>query len=310
MLAFALFSCGTGKLKPQEVFLSPDSADDKIYILSVFPQQADSSGLFLSALLVKHTDESNRQLTTFVTTYDRSTHQVTTIPFFTDSLMQLDGTRFPVLLKSASNDSVRPSFTFSLDRNSIELTVDDLNGNNTEHVLEFPKQQPFKSRIIGTRFKLSEIKALPATLTKWNNELVNQSDDLMIHTLDNGGSLFESRSSGNYCWLDCNINGNNYSLFFQCDSLGKIKPVYSTFPEGAPKSIEPYSIFETIKQPEDRASSTFTMKFVTEGGFDNITIQLAPQEQKQILTKNTFSVRAVDILINNQLTGTGILYIL
>lgn len=310
LLAFTLFSCGTGKLKPQELFLSPDSGNDKIYIISAFPQRADSSGLFLSALLVKHTDKGKRQLTTFVTTYDRSTKQVTMIPFFTDSLMQLDGTRFPLLLKSGSTDSLQPTFTFSLDRNSLELTADYPNGQEIEHMIAFPKQQPFKSNVRGTKFKLTAIEPLPGTLTKWNNQPANQSSDLMLHTLDNGQSLFESRSAGNYYWLDCSIDERNYSLFFQYDSLGKITPIYCTFPEGAPKSIEPNSIFETIKQPGNQASSTFTMKFITENGFDNVTIQLAPQEQKQLVNKNTFSVKAVDILIDKRLTGTGILYIL
>ena len=288
LLVLTLFGCGANKLKPQELFLSPDSSSDKIYILSAFPQQADSSGFFLSALLVKHTNEDNRQLTAFVTTYNRSTQQVTTTPFFTDSLMPLNGTRFPLLLKSATIDSLQPAFTFSLDRNSVELTVDYPNEQEIEHTLTFPKQQPFESSVRGTKFRLTVFKPLPATLAKWNNQPVDQSSDLMIHTLDNGESLFESQSTTNYCWLDCNINGNNYSLFFQYDSLGKITPIYSTFPEGAPHSIEPTSIFETIKQPGNQASSTFTMKFTTENGFDNVTIQLAPQEQKQLLTKNTF----------------------
>jgi hypothetical protein len=310
LLVFTLFSCGAGKLKPQELFLSPDSGNDKVYIVSAFPQQTDSSGLFLSALLVKHTDEGNKQLTTFVTTYNRSTKQLMTVPFFTDSLLPLDGTRFPLLLKPAITDSVIPSVHFSLDRNSMELTTDYPDGQVIEHTFEFPKQQPFKTSIRGTKFRLSAIKPLRGTLTKWNNVPVNQSGDLIIHTLDNSEPLFEPRSTGNYCWLDCSISGNNYSLFFQYDSLGKITPIYSTFPEGAPHSIEPNSFLGTIKQPGNQVSSACTLKFTTENGFDNVTIQLAPYEQKQVLTKNTFSVRAIDILINNRLTGTGILYIL
>jgi hypothetical protein len=310
LLTFVLFGCGASKLKPNELFLSPDSGSEKIYILSAFPEHADSSGLYLSALLVKHTDEENRQLTAFVTTYNRSTQQVTTSPFFTDSLMLLDGTRFPLLLKSVSSDSLSPAFTFSLDRNSLELTADYSNGQEIEQKLVFPKQKPFKSTVRGTKFKLTAIKPLQATLTKWNDQPTNQSSDLMLHTVDNGELLFESQPNIHYCWLDCRIDGNNYSLFFQYDSLGKITPVYSTFPEGAPHSIEPNSIFEKLKQPGNQSSSTFTMNFTTENGFDNVTIKLAPQEQNRVLTKNTFSVRAVDVLINNRLTGTGILYIL
>lgn len=310
LLVFTLFSCGAGKLKPQELFLSPDSGNDKVYIISAFPQQADSSGLFLSALLVKHTDEGTKQLTTYVTTYNRSTKQLITIPFFTDSLLPLNGTRFPLLLKPAVTDSAIPSVHFLLDRNSLELTADDPEEKEIAHTFEFPRQQPFKTSIHGTGFRLSAIKPLRGTLTKWNNVPANQSGDLIIHTLDNSDPLFESRSTGNYCWLDCNINGNNYSLFFQCDSLGKIIPIYSTFPEGAPHSIEPDSFLETIKQPGNQISSTCTLKFTTENGFDDVTIQLAPYEQKQVLTKNTFSVRAINVLINNHLTGTGILYIL
>lgn len=310
LLALTLFGCGVNKLKPDELFLSPDSSNDKIYIISVFPEKADSSGLYLSALLVKHAHEENRQLTAFVTTYNRATQQATTSPFFTDSLMLLDGTRFPLLLKSASSDSLQPAFTFSLDRNSMELTVDSPDGQGIEQKLEFPKQQPFKSTVRGSKFKLTAIKPLAATLTKWNNQPANQSSDLMLHTLDNSESLFDSRSTNHYCWLDCGIDGTNYSLFFQYDSLGKITPIYSSFPEGAPQSIEPNSIFETLKQPENQTSSTFTMNFITESGFDDITIQLAPEEPKRTLTKSTFSARAVEILINNSLTGTGILYIL
>jgi hypothetical protein len=310
LLLLTIFGCGANKLKPDELFLSPDSSNDKIYIISVFPEKADSSGLFLSALLVKHAHEENRQLTAFVTTYNRSTQQVTTSPFFTDSLMLLDGTRFPVLLKSASADSLQPAFTFSLDRNSMEITVDSPDGQGIEQKLEFPKQQPFKSTIRGSKFKLTAIKPLAATLTKWNNQSSDQSSDLMLHTLDNSELLFESRSTNHYCWLDCGIDGTNYSLFFQYDSLGKFTPIYSSFLEGAPHAIEPISIFETLKQPGNTASSAFTMKFTTENGFDNVTIKLAPQEQKRMLTKSTFSARAVEILINNSLTGTGILYIL
>src|SRR3989344_3501581 len=279
LLVLALFSCGTGKLKSGELFLSPDSGNDKIYILSAFPQQADSSGLFLSALLVKHTDEDNRQLTTFVTTYNRSTHEVATIPFFTDSLMSLDSKRFPLILKSGTTVSLQPSFTFSLDRNSLELTVDDLKGRKTGQTLKFPKQQPFKSVATGTEFKLTAIKPLSVTLTKWNNEPQDQSNVMFLHTLDNGESLFQSQSANNYCWLDFSTSETaSHSLFFQYDSLGKITPIYSTLPDDVLPSIRLDSLF--------------------------------PLKQRRILTKSTFSVRAVDVLLNDQLFGTGILYIL
>lgn len=310
LLALTLFGCAAGKLKPEESFLSPDSASDKVYIISAFPKKADSTGLFLSALLVKNNDGSNRQLATFVTTYDRSSRQLQTIPFFTDSLLPLDATRFPLLLKPVSTDSAKPSVTFSLDRNSMELAVDSPDEQSMEYVLEFPQQKPFKTSMRDTKFKLSAISPVSGTLTKWNNSAVNQSSDLFIHTLDNSEDLFGSRPAGNYCWLDCNINGSGYSLFFRYDSLGKITPVYSTFPEGAPHSIEPDSLFASRKQPESYEPVIFTMNFVTENGFDNVTIRLAPFEQKQVLTKNMFSVRAIDVLIDDRLTGTGILYIL
>ncbi|MDH4473345.1 MAG: hypothetical protein QE487_12125 [Fluviicola sp.] len=310
LLMLTLFGCGVNKLKPQELFLAPDSSNDKIYILSAFPKHADSSSLYLSVLLVKHSDENKRQLTSFVSIYDRSGLYALSLSDFIDTLLLLNENQLPILLKPGNLGDRNSSFVFSIDRNSIGINLDLAENEEDDYKLQFPTQKPFKTKAIGTEFQLHAIEPISSEITSWDNEIVAEPSTLMLHTLDNGTSLFDSQSTGNYCWLDCSIDGTNYSLFFQYDSLGKITPIYSSFPEGAPHSIEPNSIFETLKQPENQASSTFTMKFTTENGFDNVTIQLAPKEQNRILSKNTFSVRAVDILIKNRLAGTGILYIL
>jgi len=217
LLMFVLFGCGASKLKPNELFLSPDSSSEKIYILSAFPEETDSSGLYLSALLVKHSNEDNRQLIAFVTTFDRSTQQAATVPYFIDSLLQLDGTSFPLLFKSSSNNASATAFSCSLERCSIELTGKTTDAELKQEI-EFSKQKPFKSKAAGTEFQLTTLEPISATLKQWNGETSNQASRVKLHTIDNGAALFESGSTKNYCWLDCSISDSvDCSLFFQYD---------------------------------------------------------------------------------------------
>jgi hypothetical protein len=289
--AVLLTGCFPKRLLPHETFLMFHPGQEKILILSAFPDTNDSTGLYISTLLL-HLPEGNGKLAAYVNTFDGQTNRQTTAFYFLEAPRYFDTTDFPVLLTTPAEDSIQSPFSFSLSRSSVAFEAVSPTDHSVLHYdIGFPKQQPFQAQPGTTDLQVNGMQLPAATITQAGNES-DQSAVLAIHTVDNGARLFDKSSGHHYYWMDLTIYGRSgYSAFFETDASWNVTVLYSTFPDTLETTIES-GILKIRKRDSD----------------ESFAISVIAGSRSPLVSKTTFRTMAVNLTQNGQPAGTGIFY--
>jgi len=300
ILASVLTNCSVNKMLDHELFLSIDSSESKIYIISSLPVNYDSSAIFTSTILLNNKIGNDHQITAFTYVYKIEKNQSESAFFFVDTINSYVSNTFPLLLNNSNFNSQHSDFIFELDRNSLMLNAKSKKDNNqTEYSFAYPKKQTFKTTNIETKFGINEIEPFEAHLKKVNNVEIDLSAFLSVHVIENGNILFDKTNNKKYYWLNFQDEDKlAYSLFFEANADGKNTLIFSTHPK-----------FNSLCESDFNKGEDFIAKIMDPESHKSIVIKLIEKKTTEESQNFKFENNAVTIYNDqNELIGNGIFY--
>jgi hypothetical protein len=300
ILIILIFGCSLNKLNSKEEFLSLSEDGEKVYIISSYPKNNSVDGIYLSALIVANVIKENDQVAAFINEIQSGSVKPVSGQYFNDSTLKLKQSTFPILIKSANQDSIQSTFNLSIERDEISFeSFDKWTHSTNEFTICYPKSKSFKTDSIGTNYGIHRIEPMLAIIETINKEKVRQESYLSIHTIENIQELF--RSTSEFYWVDFQFHDlGQYSLFLEVKKDKAVIVGYNSYID----SNE--SLDEIIQTQLNQNEFFLQIRFKnSENDFQIRSLNISLENQKK---DTKFSVEPVKIVRNEKIVGNGIVY--
>ena len=305
-LVALLGGCASKRISLQESYLKPPLNGSKLYFYTVCPKENSSSQLYLSAMILAHTEKNITSILNFLCSHDAHRNITSSSASFVDSIQNLDRNSFPITFIANDFNSTYDSYFHSLSHKKIEYSFSQINSEISSYEIQIDNHPSLASSQIHSQLGIYEMAPLKTVIQSINNSTIQQESVLQLHVIDSIHQLLSESKNQSLYWIDFSLQNTNASLFFSINKKNEIALFANTFVTNEVIEIK------LIDQGIHLQTSNKSLIGIIELKIGAKIYHIQPMSKEQTSTSSQFWMGAIEIidLSSRNRTGAGNMFVL
>lgn len=297
-LAF-LSGCASKKISLQESFLKPPLNGSKLYFYTLRPNETGSTQLYLSAMILAHSEKKTTSILSFANSYDALRNMTRSSASFVDSIQNLDRNSFPISFIANDFNSTYDTYFHTISRKRIEYSFNQSDSEISGYDIRFSKQSSFFTIPIHSQLGIYKIAPLEAVIESHNESTIQQESILQLHVIDSIHYLLNQSKNQSLYWLDFNVQKMDGTLFFSINEEDKFELILNTFSTNELMELQLINSGIQLQTTNKSFKGTIELKIGAK------TYHIQPRSKEHTSTISQFWMGAIEIIDLDSMNRTG-----